>query len=136
MLNQNNDFLLGEGTFKDGTTLYKRCLSCNKAWGSRIDFLTDAKVTLTGYQANFTDLEDGRFIFEHNCGNRIAVMVRELSDLYGGPIFEERKTGREGCPELCLHGDNISPCPQPCECAYVREILQLFAGPIEGEQDL
>ena len=122
MLNQRN-------------ALYKRCLRCSKDWGSRIDFLTDAKVTLAGYQANFTDLEDGCFIFEHTCGNKITVMVRELSDLYGGLIFGERKTGSDHCPEFCLHGDNLNPCPEYCECAYVREILHMFACPVDAEND-
>ena len=110
--------------------LFKTCYSCGQAWPNRIDFLTDAQVTMVGYQVNFANLEDGLFVFEHSCGCRLTLSVSQLSDLFGGPIFEQRQTGNEECPELCLHGNDFTPCPEQCECAYVREILQLFACPL------
>ncbi len=111
-------------------SIFKVCYSCGQEWPSRIDFLTDAQVTMMKYQVNFANLEGGLFVFEHACGCRLTLNVFQLSDLYGGPIFEQRKTGTEECPELCLHGNNFTPCPEQCECAYVRDILKLFSCPL------
>ncbi len=110
---------------------FKVCSNCTARWLCRNDFLTDANVTLTGYLANFNNPENGHFEFEHQCGAKILLNVSDLSDLYGGPILEGCKTGSEECPGLCLHRNDLSPCPVACECAYVREILQLFACPDE-----
>jgi hypothetical protein len=41
-------------------------------------------------------------------------------------MVEERKTGTEECPGYCLHQDELQPCPARCECAYVREIIQII----------
>ena len=30
------------------------------------------------------------------------------------------------CPEFCLHKSELRPCPAKCECAYVREIIQVI----------
>jgi hypothetical protein len=54
-------------------------------------------------------------------------VVRDLRDLYDGPVFEQRKTGTEQCPEYCLRKEELASCPAKCECAYVREIIQLVA---------
>lgn len=106
---------------------FKVCQVCGQTWASRSDFLVDSKVTLSSYHVNFDALENGYFLFIHTCEARLTLAVAELSDLYDGPIFEQRKTGNEECPGYCLYPHELSPCTAECECAYVREIMQLFA---------
>lgn len=31
----------------------------------------------------------------------------------------------DDCPGYCLHADELAPCPASCECAFVRDVLQL-----------
>ena len=108
---------------------FKTCQDCEKIWNSRDEFITDAKITLTGYQANFDAIEKGLFLFEHTCGATISLVVTELADLYGGQIYETSQTGSAACPGYCLHVSSLKPCPEKCECAYVREILELLQYP-------
>jgi hypothetical protein len=108
---------------------FKNCLVCQKSWQSREDFINDPEIRLIGYQANFIAIETGLFFFNHSCDGTLALAVETFGDLYPGPIYAERKTGSEECPGYCLHSSNLKPCPARCECAYVREILQLLARP-------
>lgn len=108
------------------STLFKECRVCNRQWKTRDDFLADEEVVLVGYQANWIVLEKGLFLFNHSCHGTLSLEVCEFSDLYDGPIFQERKTGSEDCAGYCLHRSELKPCPASCECAYVREILQLL----------
>lgn len=41
-------------------------------------------------------------------------------------MFTERLTGTEECQGMRLHEDDLRPCPAKCECAYVREVLQVI----------
>jgi len=110
-------------------SVFKECQVCNVAWRERDDFLADPDVVLIGYQANFVVLEKGLFLFNHSCRGTMSVQVSEFSDLYSGPIFQTRKTGTDACAGYCLHRNVLKPCPAECECAYVREILQLLKKP-------
>lgn len=69
-------------------------------------------------------------MFDHvkeKCGTTLAIAAGKFSDIYDGPIFKkERMTGTEECPEYCLNVYELEQCPQKCECAYVREILQIL----------
>lgn len=91
-----------------------------------MDFLNDPGLKPIGYQANFEALTAGIFLFNHDCYGTLAIPAGEFGDLYAGPIFKERATGSRECPGYCLHEDELAPCPARCECAYVREILQLI----------
>ena len=108
---------------------FRRCSCCSKAWLDRSDFLLDGDLFLNGYQANFDDLELGWLLFTHLlpvCNSTIAVPVHQFADLYEGAIYSERKTGSEECPGYCLEVNNLLPCQNQCECAFVREILQVI----------
>lgn len=98
---------------------------CGFGWESRDSFLCDPDIEIIGYQACFTELTAGYFLFNHSCTGTLAILVEALVDLYDGPVYEERKTGTRECPQHCLHKSDLSPCPTRCHCAYVREILQL-----------
>ena len=75
---------------------------------------------------NFGDLQLGYFLFNHlTCESTIAVHAGLFKNLYDGPIFTERATGTDECPEYCLKEDVLIACPVKCECAYVREIVQV-----------
>ena len=105
--------------------MFKSCPKCSFQWPRRTDFLEDANLEIIGYQVNFNSLSAGIFLFNHNCKGTLAIRAQEFQDLYQGPIFKERAFGSETCQEKCLHEDDLAPCPVQCECAFVREILQV-----------
>ena len=108
---------------------FKKCGNCNHGWLTRDDFLADPEVEVVGYQANFVALEKGLFLFNHSCQKTLCLEVQVFADLYDGPLFTDRKTGSADCAGYCLHRNLLRPCPAKCECAYVREILQLLRPP-------
>ena len=96
------------------TKVFKFCTTCTYKWDTRMRFLEDPAIHIIGYQVNFVELEQGLFLFNHTCGTSLAIMAGEFKDLYDGPIFSERQTGSEECPEYCLIKDEIRPCPAKC----------------------
>jgi len=107
-------------------SVFKKCTCCDNPWFSREEFLDDSKLDLVGYQVNFTNLELGYFLFNHlTCRSTIAVPAGLFKDLYDGPIFSDRKTNTDNCPGYCGERDILNPCSEKCECAYVREIIQI-----------
>jgi len=105
---------------------FKKCPKCGFEWKGREDFLRDKNLTLIGYQANFDILKLGLLLFNHNCGTTLSLHVEGFSDLYKGPIYTERKTGGPECLGYCLHRDELKLCPAKCECAWVRELVQMI----------
>jgi len=103
----------------------RQCAVCNKHWPTRDEFLGDTRVELVGYQVSFENLVAGQFLFNHECGATLAVPATAFADLYAGPVFQERVANTADCPGHCLHPDDLDPCTAKCECAFVREILQL-----------
>ena len=107
-------------------SVFKKCTCCNNPWLSRKEFLEDHNLDFVGYQVNFSNLELGYFLFNHlTCQSTIAIHAGLFSDLYDGPIFSERRTDTENCPGYCGDRNALDPCDQTCECAYVREIVQI-----------
>ena len=106
---------------------FKKCSCCSSPWFDRDEFLRDISIQLIGYQANFIDLELGYFLFNHmTCKSTIAIPADQFRDLYTGPVFAARMTGSESCPGYCLQEAVLDPCQQKCECAYVREIMNII----------
>jgi len=101
-------------------------MNCGKTWPDRDSFLDDPGILLIGYQVNFKYLKLGRFLFNHSCGTTLALTADLFVDLYGGPVFSVRATGSDACPGYCLRKTSLSPCPAQCECAFIREILQII----------
>jgi hypothetical protein len=116
-------------------TPFKSCSVCNTKWQSRNAFLKDRQIRVSGYGAHFRDLELGLFFFDHlTCRNTLAIEAQEFTDFYDGPVFSERLTLNDSCPQYCLHKDKLDPCPNECECAYVRDVLHRIASwPKAGE---
>jgi hypothetical protein len=108
--------------------IFKRCTVCGFEWPSRTDFLSDPDIEMIGYQVHFEDLEAGFFLFNHSCKGTLSVKAGLFKDLYKGPIFSQRATGSEDCPGHCLYEHHLAPCPAECECAYVREVIQVIRG--------
>jgi hypothetical protein len=105
----------------------KVCPFCRTAWKTRAALLQDGDVALAGYQVNFLNLEKGLFLFNRApCGTTFSVKVEGFRDLYTGAIVRARRTGEKECPGHCLHTGQLGPCPAACECAFVREILQVI----------
>lgn len=105
---------------------FKICSTCGFVWPERAFFLGDPALQVVGYQVHFEELTTGLFLFAHRCGTSLAVQANQFKDLYGGPVFTERLTGTEDCRGFCLYIDELRPCPAKCECAYVREVLQVI----------
>ena len=115
-------------------SVYKKCTCCEYPWFSREEFLGDNKLDFVGYQVNFSNLELGFFLFNHlTCKSTIAVHAGLFKDLYDGPIFSERQTNTENCSGYCGDRDALGPCDAECECAYVREIMQIVREWPKGE---
>jgi hypothetical protein len=106
--------------------VFKECLQCGSKWFTRDDFLDDASIEIVGYRVNFDDLLAGAFLFKHACGATISLSVRYFNGLYEGPIFSERATGSDDCPGYCLYQDQLEKCAARCECAYVRNIIDII----------
>jgi hypothetical protein len=104
---------------------FKKCPVCNVSWKDRETFLSDPKIKLRGYQVSFNALEEGLFLFDHSCQDTLVLPVQAFRDLYTGPVFQARKTGTAECPGYCLRKEEFRRCPSQCECAYVREIIQI-----------
>ena len=105
--------------------IFKKCPMCGYAWSTRDDFLRDPALELIGYQVNFEKLTLGFFLFNHSCKATLGIHAGDFSDLYKGPVFHDRATGSKECPGYCLLEHELLPCPARCECAYVREIVQV-----------
>lgn len=108
-------------------TMFKKCGKCGYEWETRKDFLDDENIELVGYQAHFENLELGLFLFNHvNCKTTLSVYAKCFMDLYTGPIFSENKNGQNDCPGFCLEKRSLSPCPVQCECACIRELIDII----------
>lgn len=118
-----------------GEALFKECKVCRKTWEKRADLIEDNEVRLIGYQANIMAVEKGLFLFNHSCDGTLSIPACEFADLYDGPIYNERMTGSCECPGHCLYTNDLRPCPAKCDCAYVREILQLLKKPEQQSRE-
>lgn len=105
---------------------FKECLPCGDKWADRDDFLKDSRIEIIGYQVNFDNLLGGHFLFNHSCGATLALHVRDFNGLYEGPVFQVRATGSDDCPGYCLYKDKLDACFARCECAYVRNIINII----------
>jgi len=107
---------------------FKTC-TCGTPWKKRHGFLADPSIRLVGYQVHFKQLELGLFLFNHlSCGTTLTLPAESFLDLGSGPVYSDRRTGEEDCPAYCLRVENLSPCPAKCECAYIRDVLQVILG--------
>ena len=105
---------------------FKTCSYCQAEWENMEAFIADPKIELVGYMPTFDELLKGLFLFNHSCGTTLACRVGLFSHLYEGPVYEVKKTGQSECPGYCLNKAELSPCPVACNCAYVRETLQII----------
>jgi hypothetical protein len=106
-------------------TPFKTCSCCGRVWATRAAFMADPATVPIGYQAFFEELELGLFLFNHAaCGTTMALQAGVFADLREGPVFVERLTGSGPCEGYCLQRNELRPCPNHCECAWVRDVLQ------------
>ena len=110
---------------QDEDAIFKQCGLCQEIWRNYHDFLSDPYVSLVGYQVSFDALEAGLFLFNHSCHNTLTIPAAAFICFYDGPVFKERATGTDKCPGYCLDKCELQPCSAECECAYVREVLQI-----------
>ncbi len=109
-------------------TPFKVCPMCSKKWDMVEALLADPTIELKGYQVNFETLEEGLFYFLHlreGCGTTMAIPVSAFKKLSDRPFLAPRVTARpEDCSGICVREDELEPCPEDCECSWVREIMQ------------
>lgn len=111
------------------TEYFKKCSMCGEIWGTRDEFLDDRSLELNGYGADFDRLENGLFYFTHklqDCSTTMALKSSEFLNLYTGEKYPDSKMGGDECPRLCLDKNALDRCPAFCECAFVREIIQII----------
>ena len=109
-------------------TIFKKCPKCGVEWDSRDEFLQDDSAEIVGYQADFTKLMPGIFLFNHSCKTTLAIKVGDMEDLYDGPIFKKQDTSNEECQKNCLYPDDLSPCSQGEKCSKRCSEKQLKKG--------
>ena len=110
------------------TSDFTQCMLCGTSWVKRIDFLCDDSTKITAYKADFNNLEQGEFLFHHEkCGGTVSLPAVHFKALYDGPVYTERKTGTDDCPDYCYDPQELKPCPEECECAHVREIIRVIS---------
>jgi len=111
------------------TPAFKVC-SCGFSWEERADFLSEPLLQLVGYQVHFEHLELGLFLFNHaSCGTTLSVRSGDFLDLLSGsPVYSHRLSGTDDCPEYCLRKEDLRPCLERCECAFVRDVMQVILG--------
>lgn len=108
---------------------FKTCPTCFETWSTRDGFISDVHLELNGYQADLDELDQGLFYFTHykpNCGTTMTIEVRDFKSLYSGEICSERKTDSKECPRYCFNKEQLDKCDVSCECAFVREIIQII----------
>jgi hypothetical protein len=108
---------------------FKTCPCCRRAWPTRAAFIADPSVVLNGYQADFARLERGLLFFTHaveECGSTTTIHAGEFLDLYQGPRHAVSRTLSPECPRHCISRHDLEPCGVKCECAFVREVVQLL----------
>ena len=108
------------------TPPFFQCRPCGAEWPTRDQFLKDPGLEIIEYRANLNDVAAGAFIFCHTCGSNLSLSVRNFNGLYEGPIFNVHAKDAEKCPGYCLYKDNLKPCDVKCECAYVRNIIEII----------
>lgn len=116
--------------------MFKICPMCKVIWRSREEFLRDESLEINGYQVNFIDLDSGLFHFTHKtetCGTTMVVEVSHFIDLNPGKRYQTRKTGDEECPGYCLKKTQLASCVLPCECVFVRDLIQIIRDYKDGD---
>jgi hypothetical protein len=112
----------------EATAPFKSCPKCKKDWDTRCYFLSDTQLKLNGYQVSFTKLDSGLLLFTHHCDDCFSTMgvyVTEFDDLYTGVRYTENKALSDECPRYCINEKKLDRCEAKCECAFVREIIQI-----------
>jgi len=108
---------------------FKLCPCCNKLWASQIQFISDVNLEIIGYKADFEKLEYGMFFFNHKaseCNSTLTINAGQFFNLYEGPVYKERLAGTKQCSGLCINKDNLDQCNNQCECAFVREVINII----------
>lgn len=109
--------------------IFKTCPSCSTSWHTRDDFLADKSIVLNGYQVSLKNLEAGLILFTHmveTCKSTMSLKVCNFTDLYKGPRYPDNKALSAECPRYCIDEKKLDRCNALCECAFVREIIQVI----------
>lgn len=117
------------------TEPFKTCPKCSKSWDTLNDFLTDSSIYLNGYQVNLKSLETGMLLFTHiveECKTTMSIYVKNFSSMYSGARYAENKALSPECPRYCIEEKRLDRCDAHCECAFVREIIDIISNMPKG----
>lgn len=109
--------------------MFKTCPNCKTEWESRDDFLADESVELNGYQVSLKNLPSGLFLFTHmhdSCKSTMGIHVTDFNDMYTGERYAINKALSPECPRYCIDEKRMDRCDVHCECAFVREIINII----------
>ncbi len=107
---------------------FKSCPCCDFAWNTRDAFLSDQRICLNGYQADFEELERGLLLFTHEvsaCGSTMALSIGDFVDMCDVPRHTECLHATGTCECRCDDVANLERCERPCQYAYPRELVQI-----------
>jgi hypothetical protein len=106
---------------------FKICNMCLTAWPDVQSFMKDRSLVVNGYQAFFSNPDDGLILFTHKvpgCGSTLALKASVFKGLYRGPQYQEHLEGTHDCGGHCLHFRDLEVCTARCDMRWVRDILQ------------
>lgn len=108
-------------------TTFKQCPKCNQSWSSRESFLKDESTEFLGYQAFVEDGVLGMFLFNHaSCETTLALSAADFVDLKPVELYQAPENQHGEPSPHCLSSLPGRPCPEKCECNFVREVIHVI----------
>jgi len=108
--------------------VYKICPKCGYEWQTQLDLLSDPTLYILGFQAAFTENDEGLILFNHilengQCNTTFSLKVSDFKNLYDGPSYDDIKYEKDECSGFCKKIENISRCNAKCKNANARDII-------------
>jgi len=107
---------------------FKICPTCGHEWMTQSDLLNDRTLYILGFQAAFTEEDEGLILFNHileneGCNTTFSLKVSDFKNLYNGPLYDELKYKSKECSGFCSEIENLSRCSAKCRNAIARDII-------------
>lgn len=105
---------------------FKLCSGCGYEWLTMEEFILDQRLTVTGYQAVFGEVEYGVYMLTHarpECMSSISVSVGMFSRLRPHQQYEAGFLDPK-CESRCFSQQDLAPCKVDCSMKWARDVLQ------------
>jgi hypothetical protein len=108
--------------------VYKICPKCQHEWQTQMDLLNDSTLYILGFQAAFTENDEGFILFNHipendQCNTTFSLKVSDFRNLHDGPLYDDIKYEKDECSGFCAKIENLSRCSAKCRNANARDII-------------